>query len=181
MGNIGSWIGNVTYLDILVMRNNYLEGRFECEAVSRSLYYLDLSHNHFSGPLPICSRLQYLHLQGNRFNGSISDAFLNTSQLLVLNLKDNDLSGNVPDMIGSLSSLRVLLLSQNRLTGLIPEELCRLKQISMMDLSINSFFGSIPSCFRISASERSSLGISIFHMKKFLMNGITPHISDMEL
>ncbi|KAE8692232.1 hypothetical protein F3Y22_tig00110847pilonHSYRG00044 [Hibiscus syriacus] len=141
MGNIGSWIGNVTYLDILVMRNNYLEGRFECEAVSRSLYYLDLSHNHFSGPLPICSRLQYLHLQGNRFNGSISDAFLNTSQLLVLNLKDNDLSGNVPDMIGSLSSLRVLLLSQNRLTGLIPEELCRLKQISMMDLSINSFFG----------------------------------------
>ncbi|KAE8713601.1 hypothetical protein F3Y22_tig00110206pilonHSYRG00181 [Hibiscus syriacus] len=46
--NIGSWIGNVTYLDIVVMQNNCFEGRFDCEGISRSLYYLDLSHNHLS-------------------------------------------------------------------------------------------------------------------------------------
>ncbi|KAK8647758.1 hypothetical protein V6N13_121485 [Hibiscus sabdariffa] len=165
-GNIGSWIGNVTYLDILVMRNNYLEGQFECEGVSDSLYYLDLSHNHLSGPLPICTRLQHLHLQRNRFDGSISEAFLDASQLLVLNLKDNSLSGNVPGMIGSLSSLRVLLLSQNSLSGLIPEELCRLKQISMMDLSTNSFFGPIPSCFQdISFGKIEPRYLDISHEK----------------
>ncbi|TYI86526.1 hypothetical protein E1A91_D04G070300v1 [Gossypium mustelinum] len=122
-GNIGSWIGNVTYLDILVMRNNYLEGQFQCEGISRSVYYLDLSHNLLSAPLPSCPRLQHLYLQGNKYR-------------------------SIPGIIGLLTSLKVLLLSQNLLSGLIPEELCELKQISMMDLSLNSFSGSIPPCFQ---------------------------------
>ncbi|MBA0601095.1 hypothetical protein Gorai_004284, partial [Gossypium raimondii] len=147
-GNIGNWIGNVTYLDILVMRNNYLEGQFQCEGISRSVYYLDLSHNLLSAPLPLCPRLQHLYLQGNKYSGSISEAFLNTSQLLVLNLRDNNLSVSILGIIGLLTSLKVLLLSQNLLSGLIPEELCELKQISMMDLSLNSFSGSIPPCFQ---------------------------------
>ncbi|XP_022723783.1 brassinosteroid LRR receptor kinase BRL3-like [Durio zibethinus] len=147
-GNIGSWIGNETYLDILVMRNNYLEGQFQCEGLSRSVYYLDLSHNLLSGTLPFCYRLQHLHLQGNKFSGLISETFLNTSHLSVLNLRDNNLSGIIPDMIGSLNGLRVLLLSGNLLTGLIPKQFCQLKQLSMLDLSNNSFSGSIPPCFQ---------------------------------
>ncbi|KAF2301381.1 hypothetical protein GH714_023476 [Hevea brasiliensis] len=147
-GKIPRWIGNLTWLQILDMRNNSFEGELTCEPFS--VTYLDLSHNFLSGSLPSCSNtgnLEQIHLQENNFTGSLPEALLNSSNLLALNVRDNRLSGKVPNMIAELSNLRVLLLGGNNLSGSIPKQLCQLQNISLMDLSSNAFSGSIPRCF----------------------------------
>ncbi|XP_058010232.1 receptor like protein 21-like [Hevea brasiliensis] len=147
-GKIPRWIGNLTWLQILDMRNNSFEGELTCEPFS--VTYLDLSHNFLSGSLPSCSNtgnLEQIHLQENNFTGSLPEALLNSSNLLALNVRDNRLSGKIPNMIAELSNLRVLLLGGNNLSGSIPKQLCQLQNISLMDLSSNAFSGSIPRCF----------------------------------
>ncbi|XP_057967792.1 receptor-like protein 15 [Malania oleifera] len=147
-GQIPHLMGNGFSLLTLNMQNNLFSGQFSCENIPYE--YLDISYNDLSGSLPSCSmvqRLRYLHLEGNRFGGSIPEAFLNFSRILSLNIRYNSLSGKIPSVIGSLSRLKVLLLSGNHLSGLIPNESCQLSQISIMDLSNNRFSGSIPHCF----------------------------------
>ncbi|XP_057969375.1 cuscuta receptor 1-like [Malania oleifera] len=147
-GQITHWMSNKHSLFNLNMRNNLFSGQFSCENIT--YVYLDISYNDFSGTLPSCpmvQHLQFLHLEGNRFGGSIPEAFLNFSGISSLNIRYNNLFGKIPSVIGSLSSLKVLLLSGNHLSGLIPNELCQLSEISIMDLSNNSLSGSIPHCF----------------------------------
>ncbi|XP_057969376.1 receptor-like protein 1 [Malania oleifera] len=147
-GQIPHLMGNGFSLLVLNMQNNLFSGQFSCENIPYE--YLDISYNDLSGTLPSCSmvqRLRYLHLEGNRFGGSIPEAFLNFSGISSLNIRYNSLFGKIPSVIGSLSRLKVLLLSGNHLSGLMPNELCQLSEISMMDLSNNSLSGSIPHCF----------------------------------
>ncbi|XVF18361.1 hypothetical protein REPUB_Repub11eG0014800 [Reevesia pubescens] len=139
----------IAHVNVLFMRNNHFEGQFPCEDAFRAVF-IDLSHNFLSGQLPSCfdmDNIQQIHLQGNKFTGSVPNAILNSSTLSVLNLRDNSLSGKIPALIGAVPGLRILLLGNNRFSGLIPRELCQLIEISIMDLSNNSFSGSIPSCF----------------------------------
>ncbi|KAF2301407.1 hypothetical protein GH714_023810 [Hevea brasiliensis] len=131
-GKIPRWIGNLTWLQILDMRNNSFEGELTCEPFS--VAYLDLSHNFLSGSLPSCSNtgnLEQIHLQENNFTGSLPEALLNSSNLLALNVRDNRLSGKIPNMIAELSNLRVLLLGGNNLSGSIPKNCARKKALNI--------------------------------------------------
>ncbi|KAL4559903.1 hypothetical protein LXL04_032049 [Taraxacum kok-saghyz] len=148
-GMIPNWIGNMSRLSELVVRNNSFEGRFPCGTTPFS--FLDISQNSFSGPISSCLNLQnmkHLHLGSNRFTGSVPNSFRNLTNVLTLDIGYNSLSGTVPEFIGELSDLRILLLRKNNFSGLVPKQLCQLSKVRLIDLSENSLSGSIPSCLQ---------------------------------
>ncbi|XP_035546991.1 receptor-like protein 14 [Juglans regia] len=144
---IPRWLGNTSYLRTLVMADNGFYGRIPCELSVTGT--LDLSHNLFTGSLPIClnlPKLEHLYLQGNKFTGSIPKVIFNSSSLLTLDIGDNKFTGSISVEIKQLQGLEVLLLSGNRFTGIIPNQLCLLRMIRIVDLSKNAFSGTIPQC-----------------------------------
>ncbi|KAL4559890.1 hypothetical protein LXL04_032036 [Taraxacum kok-saghyz] len=107
-GMIPRWIGNMSKLSELAVRNNSLEGRFPCGTTSYS--FLDISQNSFSGPVPTCLNLQYvehLHLGSNRFTGLIPNYFCNLNMVLFQRSCAN-------------YAMRVCWISHNAFSGLIP-------------------------------------------------------------
>ncbi|KAG2725029.1 hypothetical protein I3760_01G048100 [Carya illinoinensis] len=87
-------IGNNTNLGTLVMANNSFYGQIPCELSATGT--LDLSHNLFTGSLPVClnlPKIKHLYLQGNKFIGSIPKVLFNSSSLLTLDMRDNSFSG----------------------------------------------------------------------------------------
>jgi hypothetical protein len=110
-GEIPSWITNITGLESLIMRNNFCKGQLPSDL--RFALFLDPSYNILSGTFPSRQNLLYsenIHLQGNKFTGSIPTAFLNSSSLLTLDVRDNSLSEIIPTAISAVSNLRILLL-----------------------------------------------------------------------
>ncbi|KAJ6863503.1 hypothetical protein NC652_040135 [Populus alba x Populus x berolinensis] len=129
---------NLTKLDL---SNNDFRGKILGFLDLKNLKYLDLSYNtlnnsifqtignDFSGPLPprfgTSSKLRYVYLSKNKFEGPIAMAFYNALEIMTLDLSHNDLTGRIPEWIDRLSNLRFLLLSYNNLEGEIPIRLCR--------------------------------------------------------
>ncbi|KAI4344184.1 hypothetical protein L6164_011439 [Bauhinia variegata] len=152
-GNLPTWIGNFQRLSSLVLSRNSLQGPLPLDFCKLNrLTYIDLSKNHLNGTLPSCfdmKSLRYLHLQGNQFSGPIPYVLTNSSVLLTLDLMNNKFSGEIPSWIGSFAKLRVLLLKGNTLQGPIPVDICQLKRISILDLSHNNLSGGIPSCLNV--------------------------------
>ncbi|PON42520.1 LRR domain containing protein [Parasponia andersonii] len=85
---------------------------------------IDLSCNHFVGPIP--EEVGLLRA------------------LYVLNLSSNALTGEIPLSIGKLSQLESLDLSRNKLNGSIPESLAGLTFLSFLNISYNHLVGPIP-------------------------------------
>ncbi|KAF9610239.1 hypothetical protein IFM89_021432 [Coptis chinensis] len=116
-----------------------------------SLTTLDLSHQNFSGEVPIelsgfssLSSLRYLNLTTNALSGEIPATYGFQQGLLVLSLSDNCVSGTIPTELGNCSNLEVLVLRSNRLTGGLPVDLSRLSHLKELDLGNNNFSGQIP-------------------------------------
>ncbi|CAO2199014.1 unnamed protein product, partial [Urochloa humidicola] len=135
-------------------------------------YYLDLSYNFLSGPLPTevgslknlnqlilsgnqlsssipdsignCISMEGLLLDQNSFEGSIPQSLKNLKGLAVLNLTMNTLSGNIPDALSSIDGLKQLYLAHNNLSGLIPLDLQNLTFLTKLDLSFNDLHGEVP-------------------------------------
>ncbi|XP_031286614.1 probable inactive receptor kinase At4g23740 [Pistacia vera] len=118
-------ISRLSALKILSLRSNIISGYFPSDFVNlRSLCYLYLQFNNFSGPLPdfsVWKNLTIVNLSNNGFNGTIPHSLLNLTQLQALYLANNSLSGEIPDL--KLPSLQQLNLSNNNLSGSIPESL----------------------------------------------------------
>ncbi|KAJ9560624.1 hypothetical protein OSB04_005784, partial [Centaurea solstitialis] len=148
-GTFPGWITNMLMLKSLSIRNNTFEGQFPCGRTP--FEFLDISQNSFSGSIPSCSNLQdvnHLHLDSNRFTGSIPEFYRNLTKLLTLDIGNNKLSGRIPNFVGELSNLRILFLGKNNFSRSIPEQLCQLRNVSIIDLSSNSLSGSIPNCLQ---------------------------------
>ncbi|KAK3227986.1 hypothetical protein Dsin_007848 [Dipteronia sinensis] len=120
-------ISRLSALKILSLRSNVITGYFPSDFDNlKSLSFLYLQFNNFSGPLPdfsVWKNLTIVNLSNNRFNGTIPRSLSNLTQLQALNLSNNSLSGEIPDL--SLPSLQQLNLSNNLLSGSIPKSLVR--------------------------------------------------------
>ncbi|KAM3300056.1 hypothetical protein ACQJBY_041197 [Aegilops geniculata] len=174
-GPIPASLGNLKSLFALDLSMNYrLNGSIPREIFKLPglSYYLDLSYNSFSGPLPNevgslanlnqlilsgnklsgkipnslqnCVVLEQLLLDNNSFQGSIPHSLKNIKGLSKLNLTKNKFSGNIPEALGSISSLHELYLAHNNLSGSIPSVLQNLTSLSELDISFNNLKGEVP-------------------------------------
>ncbi|MBC2899998.1 LOW QUALITY PROTEIN: hypothetical protein CFC21_112264 [Triticum aestivum] len=174
-GPIPASLGKLKNLFVLDLSKNYhLNGSIPTEIFKLPglAWYLDLSHNSLSGPLPNevgrltdlnrltlsgnrlfgkipdsiqnCLVLEWLSLDNNLFEGSIPRSLRNIKGLRVLNLTMNKLSGNIPDALGHIGSLEELYIAHNSLSGSIPSVLQNLTSLSVLDISFNNLQGEVP-------------------------------------
>ncbi|XP_031118579.1 probable LRR receptor-like serine/threonine-protein kinase At3g47570 [Ipomoea triloba] len=146
-GTIPISFENFKYLLVLDLSRNKLQGNFS-KVILTSLLHLDLSHNHFTGPLPIeiggFKNLVSLTLSNNMFLGTLPSTIGTLSSLFELNINHNLFHGFIPSSFSSLKSLEILDLSCNNLTGKIPKFLGKLQYLKRLNLSFNHLEGEIP-------------------------------------
>ncbi|KAM1789217.1 hypothetical protein ACFX11_039401 [Malus domestica] len=134
---------------ILLHSNGYTSGIHSSGILKLpNVLRLDLSHNNFTGPLPLeisLPKLKLFVLAFNQFNGTIPPGYGNISTLQALDLSFNSLTGAIPSTLGNLSSLLWLMLANNSLTGPIPHELGNCSSLLWLNLANNKLSGPIPS------------------------------------
>ncbi|KAH9534576.1 hypothetical protein CY35_17G012400 [Sphagnum magellanicum] len=111
------------------------------------------------GPIPQelgNTKLSYLDLHDNAFNGSIPITLGLLQDLTQLDLSGNDLSGPIPPQLGNASQLEILLLNSNNLTGTIPVSstnsynlgIDNLTRLMTLNLQENLLSGGLPNLQR---------------------------------
>ncbi|XP_030936746.1 receptor-like protein EIX2 [Quercus lobata] len=159
---------------ILNLSHNLIQGEIPNSPVILSASVIDLSSNHFKGPLPcissnvlvldlsknsfsrsishfLCFRMNeqknvgYLNLDKNLLSGIIPDCLMKWNNLEVLNLGNNNFSGSIPSSMGSLTYLSSLHLYNNKFSGTLPSSLKNCKKLVIIDVAENRFAGNIPS------------------------------------
>ncbi|CDP20832.1 unnamed protein product [Coffea canephora] len=142
-GTIPYSLGNLSNLRILSASDNVLEGRIPEELGKLSnLEFLKLSSNKLSGEVPLqlfkISSIQYLNLASNHLNGSFpSDFGLNHSKLHTFVVAENQFFGPLPVSITNASGLVILEIGTNALSGPVPMNMGDLIHLQRLDISKN--------------------------------------------
>ena len=94
--------------------------------ILKNINQLDVSENKLTGEIPRaisnCLSLEYLYLQGNFFQGTLTPSLASLRGLQFLDLSQNNLSRSIPKDLQKLSLLQYLNLSFNNLEGEVPTE-----------------------------------------------------------
>ncbi|KDP41542.1 hypothetical protein JCGZ_15949 [Jatropha curcas] len=144
-------ICNLQSLEKLSLGFNSLSGRITADLNKcTKLQYLDLGNNHFNGPFPEFSslfHLQHLFLNRSGFSGVFPWKSLeNISGLVTLSAGDNPFDPTLfPSEIVKLTKLNWLYLSNCSIGGTIPEDIGNLPELINLELSDNNITGEIPS------------------------------------
>ncbi|KAJ4762013.1 BRI1-associated receptor kinase [Rhynchospora pubera] len=117
-GTLSPRIGELNYLQVLSLQDNYIQGSIPPEF----------------GNL---SSLTSLNLKDNRLTGEIPETLGNLLELQILDLSQNELSGNIPSSFSNLSSLTDISLESNKLTGVVPTKLYEVNRYNFSDNSLN--------------------------------------------
>ncbi|XP_066341565.1 putative receptor-like protein kinase At3g47110 [Miscanthus floridulus] len=169
-GTISPAIGNLTYLEYLVLKKNQLSGTIPASIGSlRRLRYLDLCDNiGISGEIPdsfrSCTSLGFLYLNNNSLTGAIPGWLGTFPNLTYLYLHHNSLSGEIPPSLGSLTKLQALRLDENYLRGSLPPGLADLPSLETFSAYQNLLQGEIPpGFFNMSSLQFLALTNNAFH------------------
>ncbi|CAK9152789.1 unnamed protein product [Ilex paraguariensis] len=108
---------------------------------------IDLNHANLQGilvkELSLLTDLSLIHLNSNRFTGTVPDTFESLSSLTELDLSNNHFSGPFPTTTLLIPNLLYLDLRFNNFSGPIPEDLFN-KRLDAIFLNNNQFDGQIP-------------------------------------
>ncbi|KAG5564481.1 hypothetical protein RHGRI_000608 [Rhododendron griersonianum] len=162
------WLETLPQLQVLVIRSNRFHGPINTSSKSSftKLRIVDLSHNEFSGPLPM-KYFEHFQAMKNKTmpdkkymsdeNSYYHDSVVVTLKgieiemqriftiFTTIDFSSNNFIGEIPNVIGKLNSLIVLNFSHNSLKGHIPESLGNLTSLESLDISSNKLTGRIPS------------------------------------
>ncbi|KAL6843017.1 hypothetical protein ACP4OV_027330 [Aristida adscensionis] len=148
-GHISGFLGNLSFLKELDLRDNQLLGRVppQLGRLGR-LQFLNVSMNYLEGTIPVtmggCGMLKVLDLRNNQLQGDIPRSLANLRSIKRLSLYNNRFSGEIPPFWGNLTNLHVLDLSDNMLSGSIPSSIGLLPSLSLLKLGRNNLSGLIP-------------------------------------
>ncbi|OQU83536.1 hypothetical protein SORBI_3005G131600 [Sorghum bicolor] len=169
-GTISPAIGNLTYLEYLVLEKNQLSGTIPDSIGSlRRLQYLDLCDNiGISGEIPeslrSCTSLRFLYLNNNSLTGAIPTWLGTFPNLTYLYLHLNSLSGKIPPSLGNLTKLQALRVDENYLQGSLPLGLMDLPSLQTFSAYQNLLQGEIPpGFFNMSSLQFLALTNNAFH------------------
>ncbi|KAL1555666.1 receptor-like protein EIX2 [Salvia divinorum] len=164
------WLGSMfSRLEELSLSDNRISGTIQ-NLSSTFIWYLDLSYNQFSGPIPllppyadaiflggnmfsgsvssICSTrhpdLQYLDLSNNQLAGEVPNCWEKMSELEYLNLANNSFSGKIRGSFGALHNLNILQMHGSGFSGELPYSLRHCQELSLLDVGGNKLTGEIP-------------------------------------
>ncbi|XVF28428.1 hypothetical protein REPUB_Repub15cG0028500 [Reevesia pubescens] len=166
MGSISPYIGNLSFLRVLILQNNSFSHEIPQE-VGRlhRLQRLQLHNNSIVGEIPSnisgCSKLRVLGLSRNQLVGEIPDVFGIFSNLKIAYLSMNFLSGSIPHSFGNVTSLVELSFTGNRLSGAIPETFGQLANLTLFTVFENQLSGFVPSkLFNLSNLRTLDIGLN---------------------
>jgi Leucine-rich repeat (LRR) protein len=158
-GNIPISICNATYLHVLDLSNNSLNGTIpQClfkmsEGQMRSsqgLGVLNLRRNNLTGVIsntfPTNCGLQTLSLNGNQLKGKLPKSLARCTSLEVLNLGNNHIEDAFPCYLKNISMLHILILRSNKFYGPIDCQGFNASwpKLQIVDLAVNNFTGKLP-------------------------------------
>ncbi|XP_050289794.1 receptor-like protein 53 [Quercus robur] len=165
------WLQSLPELRILVLRANGFHGPIWTPHTRfgfSKLHVIDLSHNNFSGRLPLeyfktwnamlmvpakdNSQPEYMGSQIDYYKDSITVVNKGIEIFLVkiltifmaIDLSNNRFYGEIPNSVGNLKGLIVLNLSSNSFMGHFPSSLGNLTELESLDLSQNKLSSEIP-------------------------------------
>ncbi|WCJ40512.1 Receptor kinase-like protein Xa21 [Euphorbia peplus] len=152
VGTISPFIGNLSFLRIINLRNNGFHGEIP-QDVGRlfRLQQFLVNNNTLEGGIPSnlshCSDLRLISLQWNKLSGNIPSEFGSLRNLRGLQLFVNNLTGEIPASLTNISTLVVFHVSRNNLVGSIPDEIGRLTNLTTFAVGGNNLSGVIPPLF----------------------------------
>ncbi|KAL9242558.1 hypothetical protein vseg_016546 [Gypsophila vaccaria] len=168
------WLGIMSNLRVLVLRENKFYGSITCPYNSISwplLQIMDIAYNHFDGELkPQCLsnftalmtrepksdtsqlRVYIMPLDNVIYQDTVvvtnkgTEIYLQKILTLYksIDISSNDFHGEIPRIIGDFVALVFLNLSNNALSGPIPSSIGNLRALESLDLSHNDLSGRIP-------------------------------------
>ncbi|XP_060667295.1 receptor-like protein EIX2 [Ziziphus jujuba] len=168
------WVRSQKSLSVLVLSNTSLADVLPPWVFnfSSELFYFDLSQNQMHGRIPNLTNMgtqEYsaVDLSQNHFEGPLP---LVSSKVYKLDLSDNLLSGSISQFLCSSPSepmnMAALDLAKNRLSGKLPNCWSKWKNIQVLYLNYNSFGGVIPSSFG------SLIFLQSLHLRSNNLSGI---------
>eukprot|EP01018_Ginkgo_biloba_P021763 Gb_19492 [translate_table: standard] len=144
-------------LRVLSLKGNSLNGTIPDPSNWRSLKFLFLSYNQFSGPLPATisslDRIRRLDVSNNNLSGQVPSSLNNLSHLLTLRLENNAFSGSIAEL--NLTSLQDFNISGNHLVGAIPEPLSKFSS-SSFDRNVGLCGSPLSRCMNSTISSNPS-------------------------
>uniref|UniRef100_A0A0D9W6A1 non-specific serine/threonine protein kinase n=1 Tax=Leersia perrieri TaxID=77586 RepID=A0A0D9W6A1_9ORYZ len=131
----------------LSLANNSLHGGISpiiCNA--RNLKLLDLSYNHFSGPVPSClldGHLTVLKLRNNKFEGTLPDDIKEGCVSQTIDLNGNQMEGKLPRSLTNCNDLEVFDVGNNSFADSFPSWIGELPKLRVLVLRSNKLFGAV--------------------------------------
>ncbi|GLT92727.1 hypothetical protein SLE2022_105510 [Rubroshorea leprosula] len=166
-----SFLRNQSFMSVLDLSDNQIEGEIPewiCDVPSR---YLNLSHNLLTKIDGSCGRrlLNFLDLHSNLLRGDIT----NVTRAKFIDYSENQFNSVIPTDIDSFLGRNtvVFLASGNYLRGVISESICNMSYLQVVDLSRNFLNGTVPWCL---VNMTQSGYLSVLNLRRNNLIGTIP-------